>query len=83
MVRIKEKMRVRVKKVNGKLGPKVNRNMRYCGIVKDEIRNGGLQQVILYSIKKMLLLFSDNMVEYVILSSVVKPTVMRARRTRF
>ena len=83
MVRIKEKIRVRVEKTNGKLGQKVNRNMRYCRIVKDEIRNGGLQQVILYSIKKMLLLFSDNMVEYVMLSPVVKPTVMRARRTRF
>ena len=28
--------------------------MRYCGIVKDEIKNGGLQQVILCSIKNML-----------------------------
>lgn len=52
--------------------------MSYCGTVKDEIRNGGLQQVIL---KKMLLLFSDNMVEYVFVSPVVKPTVMRVRRT--
>lgn len=42
-----------------------------------------LRMRILCSTKKMLLLFSDNMLEYVILSPVIKPIVMRVRKTVF
>lgn len=52
--------------------------MRYYGVVKDEIRDG-----YLCSGKKTLLLFSDKMREYLILSPVVKPIVRRVRKTVF